>query len=286
MHAARLGPARYRVSTCPPIEPARRKACRRARPMATPRAAWSTLEAHIRADPAQWLLANRRWEKRLLDPTWEARRAAILAGSVTQVNRTRRVLSASIARRKIALRRENRGSLGSSSCCSSCCSRSPPGAFAPVAASTGEEEEEVFTKSVNKVFHWFEDVGLMRRTPAYERDYHRTYPGLAELEAAHGDVKAECLALLGIKDKLTDMQELGAGYTAGGIHTAQWKAFMFASGGRFVDENCARAPKTTALLKRIPNMDNAFLLGARPGSSTSPRTGATTRASCAITSAS
>ena len=122
-----------------------------------------------------------------------------------------------------------------------------------------KKKKKWFTKSVNKVFTWFENVGLMGRTPAYQREYHRMYPGLAELEAAHGDVKAECLALLGIKDHLTDMQDLGAGYTAGGIHKAQWKAFMFASGGRFVAENCARAPKTAALLQRIPNMDNAFL---------------------------
>ena len=121
-----------------------------------------------------------------------------------------------------------------------------------------KKKKKFFTKTVNKVFRWFEDVGLMRRTPAYERDYYRTFPGLAELEAAHADVKAECLELLGIKEQLTDMRELGAGYTAGGIHKAQWKAFMFASGSRFIDENCARAPKTTAILKRIPNMDTAF----------------------------
>ncbi|MEE4360309.1 MAG: hypothetical protein V2I63_02165 [Pseudomonadales bacterium] len=35
-------------------------------------------EAWIRADPALWLLANRRWDKVVLDPGWEARRAALL----------------------------------------------------------------------------------------------------------------------------------------------------------------------------------------------------------------
>ena len=136
-----------------------------------------------------------------------------------------------------------------------------------------KKKKKLFTKSVNKVFRWFEDVGLMRRTPAYERDYHRTYPGLAELEAKHDVVKAECLALLGIKDKLTNMQELGAGYTAGGIHTAQWKAFMFASGGQFVEENCTRAPQTAELLKRIPNMDNAFFSVLDPNQYITPHWG-------------
>ena len=89
-----------------------------------------------------------------------------------------------------------------------------------------KKKKKFFTKTVNKVFVWFENVGLMARTPAYERDYHDTFPGLAELEAGHGDVKAECLEMLGIKEQLTDMRELGAGYTAGGIHKAQWKVFM------------------------------------------------------------
>lgn len=121
-----------------------------------------------------------------------------------------------------------------------------------------KKKKKLFTKTVNRVFRWFEDRGLMRRTPAFMPDYHDEYPGLAELEANYAAVRDECLALLGMKDRLTDMTALGAGYTNGGIHTAKWKAFMFKSGGRFVDENCERAPRTTALLRRIPNMDTAF----------------------------
>lgn len=121
-----------------------------------------------------------------------------------------------------------------------------------------KRKKKLFTKTVNKVFIWFEKVGLMRRTEAFDRDYLRRYPALARLEAGHADVRAECLALLGIKDRLTDIKEIGAGYTEGGIHKAQWKAFMFKSGGRFVADNCAMAPKTTALLKSIPDMDTAF----------------------------
>jgi beta-hydroxylase len=121
-----------------------------------------------------------------------------------------------------------------------------------------KRKKKLFTKSVNKVFRWFEDRGLMRRTRAYMTDYHSDYPGLRELEAGYGSVREECLTLLGIKDRLTDIKALGAGYTDGGIHTAKWKAFMFKSGGSFVEENCAMAPRTTALLKRIPNLDTAF----------------------------
>ena len=67
----------------------------------------------------------------------------------------------------------------------------------------------------------------------------RGWLGLGE---NYADVREECLALLGIKDQLTDMAALGAGYTNGGIHTAQWKAFMFKSGNRFIEEKlCAGA---------------------------------------------
>ncbi len=121
-----------------------------------------------------------------------------------------------------------------------------------------KKKKKWFTKSVNRYFVLLENLGLLRRTVAYDRDYHRQYPGLDRLEANYADVREECLALLGIKDQLTDMTALGAGYTNGGIHTAQWKAFMFKSGNRFIEENCVQAPKTTALLRGIPGMETAF----------------------------
>lgn len=121
----------------------------------------------------------------------------------------------------------------------------------------GKRKKKFFTKTVNRVFNWLEDVGLMKRTQAYLYDYHNAYPGLKELEDHYEDVRDECLALLERKGSLTDVRNLGAGYTNGGIHTADWKAFMFKS-GEFLEDNCARAPKTAALLRRIPNMDTAF----------------------------
>jgi aspartyl/asparaginyl beta-hydroxylase (cupin superfamily) len=121
----------------------------------------------------------------------------------------------------------------------------------------GKKKKKIFTRSVNKVFTWLEDKGLMRRTKAYLPDYHRHYKGLKELEDGYPDVRDECLRLLEIKDRLTDVKDLGAGYTKGGIHKAQWKAFMFKSGD-FIEENCARAPKTAALLRNIPGLYTAF----------------------------
>jgi len=120
-----------------------------------------------------------------------------------------------------------------------------------------KRKKKLFTHTINDVYRWFEDHGLMRRNPAYIRDYHRRYRGLAELEAHHAEVAEECRSLLDIKDRLTDVRALGAGYTEGGIHVAQWKAFMFKSGD-FIEENCALAPKTAALIRKIPGVYTAF----------------------------
>src|SRR5262245_32053646 len=75
-----------------------------------------------------------------------------------------------------------------------------------------KRKKKLFTKKINRVYSWFEDHGLMRRNPAYIRDYHRKYPELKILEDNHAVVQQECLALLDIKDRLTDVRALGAGY--------------------------------------------------------------------------
>ena len=135
-----------------------------------------------------------------------------------------------------------------------------------------KRKKKLFTKTVNELYAWLEDKRLMRRTPAFDRSYHRYYPALKQLEAGYADVRAECEKLLGIKDRLTDVRALGAGYTEGGIHTAKWKAFMFKS-GEFIEENCAMAPKTTALLKKIPGMYTAFFSVLDPHQDITPHWG-------------
>ena len=124
-------------------------------------------------------------------------------------------------------------------------------------ALTSRQKKNLWTRKVNRLFWWLEDRGLMGRTPAFDRDYEREYHGLRALEVAHPVVKAECLKLLEHKDQLTDVKDLGAGLTKGGIHKAQWKAFMFKS-GEFIEENCALAPRTAELIRKIPNVYTAF----------------------------
>jgi aspartyl/asparaginyl beta-hydroxylase (cupin superfamily) len=135
-----------------------------------------------------------------------------------------------------------------------------------------KKKKKLFTKTINALYTWFEDNGLMKPNPAYIRDYHRHNPGLRELEAGHADVRRECLALLEIKEQLTDVEALGGGYTHGGIHTAKWKAFMFKSGD-FLEENCKLAPKTAALIRKIPGVYTAFFSVLDPHQEITPHWG-------------
>jgi beta-hydroxylase len=130
----------------------------------------------------------------------------------------------------------------------------------------------LFTKRLNRVFGWFEDRGIVPRTPAFLYDYHDHYRGLKQLEDSYEVVREECLSLLDVKGDMTDMTDLGAGYTKGGIHKAKWKAFMFKS-GEFIDENCARAPRTAALLRQIPGLYTAFFSVLDPHQDITPHWG-------------
>lgn len=112
-------------------------------------------------------------------------------------------------------------------------------------------------EGVNAVFARAEARGRFRRLPAFDTDYHRDYPELALLEREYPAIRDEALGLLEIKDRITDLSALVGTYTAGGIHTVQWKSFVLKS-RYFVPENCARAPVTTALLRQIPYAETAF----------------------------
>jgi beta-hydroxylase len=102
-----------------------------------------------------------------------------------------------------------------------------------------------------------ESAGVFERIPTFYRDYHRDYPGLAELEAGYPDIRRECEALVGMRDRMVDVENMAGKYTSGGIHAIAWKAFMFKS-HRFIEENCARAPRTAALLRDVPGLYTAF----------------------------
>ncbi len=119
------------------------------------------------------------------------------------------------------------------------------------------EKKRAASKLINRLFEWSEKRGFIEKNPGFRTDYLSDYPELETLERNHETIRQECLALLGVKEQMTDMEALGGSYTSGGIHTIGWKTFMFKS-GTFIDENCALAPETARLLRGIPGAYTAF----------------------------
>jgi aspartyl/asparaginyl beta-hydroxylase (cupin superfamily) len=97
--------------------------------------------------------------------------------------------------------------------------------------------------------------GVFRKLPAFERDL-REYPELDVLRQNYPLIRAECEQLIQSQLRIPGMEELTS-YTSGGIHQIAWKSFMFKS-GTFIEENCALAPQTAALLRGIPGVYTAF----------------------------
>jgi aspartyl/asparaginyl beta-hydroxylase (cupin superfamily) len=112
-----------------------------------------------------------------------------------------------------------------------------------------------------ELFIGAERRGVFRKLPAFERDLLE-YPELAVLAENYPVIRAECEALIRGQVRIPGMEELTS-YTAGGIHQIAWKSFMFKSGA-FIDENCALAPHTAALLRRIPGVYTAFFSVLEP----------------------
>jgi aspartyl/asparaginyl beta-hydroxylase (cupin superfamily) len=97
--------------------------------------------------------------------------------------------------------------------------------------------------------------GVFRKLPAFERDLGE-YPELDVLRQNYPLIRAECEQLIQSQLRIPGMEELTS-YTSGGIHQIAWKSFMFKS-GTFIEENCALAPQTAALLRDIPGVYTAF----------------------------
>ena len=126
--------------------------------------------------------------------------------------------------------------------------------------------------TINGIFMRAEARGVFPAVPGFERAYLKSYPRLRILEDNYSIIREECEKLLGVKEKMTDMETLGGSYTEGGIHTAKWKTFMFKS-GKFIEENCRLAPRTAGLLRHIPNLYTAFFSVLEPHQHIAPHFG-------------
>lgn len=136
---------------------------------------------------------------------------------------------------------------------------------------SGKKGRKRVKKAFNSIYARCEDEGLLKRLAPFDEEYPE-YPELRAIEAGYEDIRRECERLLAFRDKITDMSKLGGQYTERGIHTIQWKAFMLKS-GTFIEENCALAPKTAALLRPVGTVYNAFFSILEPHQYVSPHWG-------------
>ena len=111
------------------------------------------------------------------------------------------------------------------------------------------------------IFIGAEQRGVFDKLPAFQSDLSE-YPELAVLAQNYAVIREECARLVDGSVRMPGMEELTS-YTSGGIHQIAWKTFMFKSGD-FIDENCALAPRTAALLKGIPGIYTAFFSVLEP----------------------
>jgi ornithine lipid ester-linked acyl 2-hydroxylase len=128
------------------------------------------------------------------------------------------------------------------------------------------------TEGLGELFARAEEAGWIPPMPTFIHDYHRDYPGLAELEDGYADVRRECEALVLMRHRMVDVEDLAGKYTSGGIHAIAWKSFMFKS-HRFIEPNCALAPRTTELLRNIPGLYTAFFSVLEGGQYITPHWG-------------
>ena len=141
-----------------------------------------------------------------------------------------------------------------------------------IAGLSKKRKKRLLKQKINSVYTWCEAKGLIARTPAFDRDYLAKYPALKLLEDDYESVRQECIALIGAKQKLTDISALGGSYTQKGIHVIKWKSFLFKS-GEFIESNCNLCPKTAAILRQIPDMDTAFFSVLDPQQYVTPHWG-------------
>jgi len=121
-----------------------------------------------------------------------------------------------------------------------------------------------------ELFIGAERRGVFRKLPAFEQNLSE-YPELRVLSENYPTIRGECESLIRQQLRIPGMEELTS-YTSGGIHQIAWKSFMFKSGS-FIDENCALAPKTAALLEKIPGLYTAFFSVLEPHQHIKPHWG-------------
>ena len=110
--------------------------------------------------------------------------------------------------------------------------------------------------SATAIFARAEERGAFPKLSVFKEDFLDDYPALRVLEDNFQTVHDECQILLEKRNDIPNIDTLSS-YTSSGVHNIGWKTFMFKS-GKFIEDNCSQAPKTAALLRKVPDIHTAF----------------------------
>jgi len=99
-------------------------------------------------------------------------------------------------------------------------------------------------------------------------------PGLVELGRHWRTIRDELLPLLAERQKIPAYRDISPDHRR--IATdSKWKSFFLEGYGFRAEENCARCPRTMALLKKVPGLVVAFFSIMEPGTQVPPHRGVT-----------
>lgn len=105
--------------------------------------------------------------------------------------------------------------------------------------------------------------------------FHNThFPWIASLEASWEDIRDEALAILKYRDAIPFLSELSPDHRKLDDQK-KWRAFFLWGYGYQSKANCARCPKTTALVSKIPGLRTAMFSIHEPGMRIAPHKGVT-----------
>lgn len=105
---------------------------------------------------------------------------------------------------------------------------------------------------------------FIHNPPFADKDKH--FPYSKTLEANWQAIRKELQSVLDSSTDIPDFHDVDKLQSrlskAGG---ARWKTFLFCGYGSWIEENCVRCPKTTALLKAEPRITSALFSILEPG---------------------
>ena len=88
------------------------------------------------------------------------------------------------------------------------------------------------------------------------------------------EIAAEAEAIVKHRDAIPPLRELSPDHRNTG-RDGKWRSFFLIGYGYKVPENCARAPKTAALMEKVPDLNSAFFSILDPGATIPPHRGVT-----------